>query len=89
MLIKIIAEKKEGSETIAWTDFHVVDSSGNTYPRLYDSFLEDFGFKRMKGTTLSFGKNEGWIAFEVDDDSSGYKLQYDSGQGILYLDLEK
>lgn len=89
LLIKMIIEKQEGSETIDWKKMSLVDSSGNTYHRLHDSFLESFGFKRMKGTTLSFGKNQGWIAFEVDQASKDFKLQYESSEGKIILDLVK
>ncbi len=88
LLINMVIEKKEGTETIDWSNITLVDSSNNKYSRIHDSFLEDFGFKRMKGTTLSFGKNEGWIAFEVNDDSQDFKLQYESIEGIANLDLK-
>jgi len=89
MLIKMIIEKKEGSERIEWSKMNLIDSEGNRYKRLYDSFLEDFGFKRMKGTPLSFGKNEGWIAFEVNKGSKDFKLQYETSMGIISLDIKK
>lgn len=88
LLVKMTAEKKEGSNTIDWSKLSLVDSDGNKYSRMSDEFLEGFGFKRMKGTTLSFGKNEGWIAFEVNKDSTGFKLQYDYGSETASLELK-
>ena len=32
--------------------------------------------KRMAGTTLNFGSNEGWIAFEIDENAEGLELSY-------------
>lgn len=29
---------------------------------------------RMAGTTLNFGSNEGWIAFEIDENAEGLSL---------------
>ena len=88
LLIKMTVEKKKGSKTIDWSKLTLIDSSGNTYSRLKDSFLEGFGFKRMKGTTLSFGENHGWIAFEVNEVSKDFKLQYDFTEEKLTLELK-
>lgn len=88
LLIKILAEKKEGTEVIAWDKMLVKDSNGNTYSRMEDSFLEDYGFKRMKGTPLNFGSNEGWIAYEVPSGAIDLKLNYTSEAGTMTTNLE-
>lgn len=88
LLVNMILEKTEGSETIDWKNMKLVDSSGKTYSRLHDSFIEDFGFKRMKGTTLSFGNNQGWIAFEVDGGAEDFVLQYSFNNETVELDLK-
>lgn len=88
LLIHMTLEKTEGSETIDWKNMKLVDSSEKTYSRLHDSFIEDFGFKRMKGTSLSFGHNQGWIAFEVDGDAEDFVLQYSFNNETVELDLK-
>ena len=41
-----------------------------------DEFLTDLGMMRMTGNTLNFGTNEGWIAFEIDENADNLELSY-------------
>lgn len=41
-----------------------------------DEFITELGMTRMAGTTLNFGSNEGWIAFEIDENAEGLELSY-------------
>ena len=75
-LIKMSIEKDGSKESIDWAKMKVTDSEGNEYERMSDEFLTDLGMKRMPGNTLNFGSNEGWIAFEVNDDAEGLELSY-------------
>lgn len=75
-LIKMSIEKDGSKESIDWANMKVTDSEGNEYERMSDEFLTDLGMKRMPGNTLNFGSNEGWIAFEVNDDAEGLELSY-------------
>ncbi|MGN0244193.1 MAG: hypothetical protein ACI4CT_09060 [Lachnospiraceae bacterium] len=75
-LIKCKFEKGSSTEAIAWENMTLTDDKGNTYQRIDDSFISDLGMKRMAGTDLNFGSNEGWIGFEVADDVSALTLEY-------------
>lgn len=33
-------------------------------------------YDTLAGTTLNFGSNEGWIAFEIDENAEGLELSY-------------
>lgn len=75
-LVKLLIEKQKSTEVIDWENFTLTDGDGNVYNRLDDEFLVDLGMKRMPGTKLNFGSNEGWIAFEVKESASDFQLNY-------------
>lgn len=76
-LIKMTITKKDSKENIEWDRMTLTDSEGNVYKRTEDTFISDLGMKRLPGTTLNFGSNEGWIAFEVKKEATGFTLSYD------------
>ena len=75
-LIKMKIEKDGSKESIDWANMKVTDSAGNEYERMSDEFLTDLGMMRMPGNALNFGSNEGWIAFEINDNAEGLELNY-------------
>ena len=75
-LVKMLVEKDGSKETIDWNKLKLTDSEGNEYTRIEDDFLADLGMMRMTGNTLNFGKNEGWIAFEINENADGLELSY-------------
>ena len=75
-LVKMLIEKDGSKETIDWSSLKLTDSEGNEYTRMEDDFLTDLGMMRMTGNTLNFGKNEGWIAFEINENADGLELSY-------------
>lgn len=85
LLVKLICEKEEGQEVIDWDKLTVTDKDGNEYKRIEDSFITDLNMKRLPGTALNFGNNEGFIAFEVEEGASGYTLTYPFDEGELSL----
>lgn len=76
-LVKMKLSKKESKENIEWDKMTLTDSEGNVYKRIDDIFISDLGMKRLPGTTLNFGSNEGWIAFEIKKEAKGLTLAYD------------
>ena len=68
-LIKLLIEKDGSKETIEWNKLKLTDGNGTEYTRMSDEFLTDLGMTRMTGNTLNFGSNEGWIAFEIDENA--------------------
>ena len=75
-LVKMLIEKDGSKETIDWSNLKLIDGEGNEYTRIEDDFLVDLGMMRMTGNTLNFGKNEGWIAFEINKNADGLELSY-------------
>lgn len=75
-LIKLLIEKDGSKETIEWDKLKLTDGNGNEYARMEDEFLTDLGMARMTGNTLNFGTNEGWIAFEIDENATDLELEY-------------
>lgn len=76
-LIKMLISKADSKETIQWDKMILKDKEGNEYNRCDDTFLSDLGMKRLPGTNLNFGSNEGWIAFEIKENAEQLKLQYE------------
>ena len=67
VLVEMIIEKVEaGSEKFEWGRAFVLDEEGNEYARhTNDTFLENFNFPRIKSIDLTFGKNEGFVCYEL------------------------
>ena len=75
-LVKMKIEKDGSKENFDWENLKLTDSEGNEYTRMEDDFISELGMNRMAGTTLNFGSNEGWIAFEIKDGAEGLELSY-------------
>ena len=75
-LIKLKIEKDGSKESLDWANLKLTDSEGNEYTRMDDEFITELGMTRMAGTTLNFGSNEGWIAFEINENADGLELSY-------------
>ncbi len=75
-MIKLKIEKDGSKENLDWANLKLTDSEGNEYSRMDDEFISELGMTRMAGTTLNFGSNEGWIAFEIDENAEGLELSY-------------
>ena len=75
-LIKLKIEKDGSKESLDWAKLKLTDSEGNEYIRTDDEFITELGMIRMAGTTLNFGSNEGWIAFEINENADGLELSY-------------
>ena len=75
-LLKMKIEKDGSKEKLDWENLKLTDSEKNEYTRIEDDFVAEVGMKRMAGTALNFGSNEGWIAFEINEDAEGLELSY-------------
>ena len=75
-MIKLLIEKQGSKETIDWENMLLTDGDGNEYHRIADEFILDLGMKRMPGTKLNFGSNEGWIAYQIPEGAGGLTLSY-------------
>lgn len=86
-MIKLIFEKVDSKEEIDFTKLKLVDENGNEYNRMDDSFISDLGMKRLQGTKLNFGTNEGWICYEVDESATQLTLEYPFEAGTLSVQV--
>jgi|GEM_PF-1105786 len=85
LLLKLEIQKQaSGAANFEWKKLSIQDSSGNSYQRMEnDTFLETFGYSRIKSTDLTLGKNEGFVCFEIKKESAagGLELIYEDPQG--------
>jgi len=77
LLLDLVVEKKQaGASVFSWGDVFVEDSEGHRFSRHpNDSFLDSSDRQRMKGTSLNFGKNEGFVCFEIPEGSAKGSLR--------------
>ena len=75
-MLKMKIEKDGSKEKLDWENLKLTDSEENEYIRMDDEFVAEAGMKRMTGTALNFGLNEGWIAFEIDEKAESLELSY-------------
>ena len=75
-MIKLLIEKDGSREAVEWEKMLLTDGEGNEYHRIADEFILDLGMKRMPGTKLNFGSNEGWIAYEIPKEAAGLVISY-------------
>lgn len=88
-LIKLKIKKEDSSEVIDWSKLKLKDNNGTEYTRLQDEFISDLGMKRLPGTTLNFGENEGWICFEVDENAQKFTLEYQFEKDLYQYEFER
>lgn len=86
-MIKLIFEKVDSKEEIDFTKLKLVDENGKEYNRMDDTFISDLGMKRLQGTKLNFGTNEGWICYEVDEAATQLTLEYPFEAGTLSVQV--
>lgn len=91
LLIEMQIEKVQtGASAFLWDHLYISDSSGNRYQRCAnDSFLESYGYTRIKSTDLTLGAYEGCICFEVPDetDVDALTMHYESDEETLSITL--
>lgn len=92
LLLELTIEKqKPGSSSIKWDHLYVKDSNGIKYFRHpNDTFLENYNFPRIKSVDLTFGKNDGFICFEIPKTAANDSLNliYESNEGINQIPLK-
>ncbi|HPE70196.1 MAG TPA: hypothetical protein P5560_12260 [Thermotogota bacterium] len=77
LLLDMVVEKKQaGASVFSWENVFVEDAEGHRFSRHpNDSFLASYDRQRMKGTSLNFGKNEGYVCFEIPEESANGALR--------------
>jgi len=76
LIVEMVVEKqKTGAGSFRWANVSVTDADGKVYSRHpNDTFLELHNYSRMKSTDLNFGRNEGFVCFEITRESSEQSL---------------
>ena len=87
-MVKMKITKGESKENLQWDKLILTDSDHNIYLRMEDIFIEDLGMKRIPGTDLNFGSNEGWIAFEISKKAEGLTMKYEFDNDTLVYVFE-
>jgi len=85
LLLELSIEKVgEGKAAFSWNDAHIVDQDGNSYFRhSNDTFLANLGIPRIRGTDIVFGKESGYVCFEIPEGSYGLVFIADEGNIAL------
>ena len=85
LLLELAIEKQASdAASFEWKKLSVQDAAGNRYARMEnDTFLESFGYSRIKSIDLTLGKNEGYACFEIPEESAAgdLVLVYEDTQG--------
>ena len=87
LLLKLSFKKQDSTESIAWNRLFLEDDSGNQYFRIDDSFLADYGMNRLPGTALNFGSYEGWICFQIPENTNDLTFVYPFASETLSVSL--
>jgi hypothetical protein len=76
LLVELVLEKKNsGPSVFFWERLFIEDGKTNRYVRLSnDTFIETYGFHRIKAVSLNFGKCEGYACFEIPESEAKNQL---------------
>ncbi|MCD7746636.1 MAG: aryl-sulfate sulfotransferase [Lachnospiraceae bacterium] len=87
-LLKLSFVKVDSTEEIDWENVSLTDGEGNSYSRIEDSFLADFGMSRLPGTNLNFGSYEGWICFGIPEEAEDLEFVCSFAEEELVIPVE-
>lgn len=85
LLVELRVYKDQaGGQAFSWEDVALEGEDGDTYTRLPDSFLMEFGYDRLPGTELRLKENRGWICFQLPEAAEGmeWTLTHRSEEGV-------
>ena len=94
LILNVLIEKINAEAvSFQWNNLVVLDSNSNEYHRCEnDTFLELHNFTpRITGLDVLFGKNQGWLCYEVPTTISNgnLRLVYSSGDEYQEIALKK
>lgn len=89
LLLKLTIKKQiAGKNTFSWDNCFIVDENGTEYSRMADdTFLENFGFKRLKSVDLTLGENTGYLCAEVDEKATKFWIVYKTENGVDKIEV--
>lgn len=86
-LVKLKIEKGDSTEEVDFSKMKLKDENGKEYSRMDDAFISDLQMKRMPGTKLNFGANDGWVCFEVEEAAQQLSLEYPFANETLSIQI--
>ena len=89
LLVKLTVKKQAvGKSTFSWKNCYVMDENGNKYERMQDdTFLEHYGFKRLKAVDLTMGENTGYICVQVDEKASKFQFVHETDKATDQVEI--
>lgn len=89
LLVKLTVKKQAvGKSTFSWKDCYVTDENGNKYQRMQDdTFLEHYGFKRLKAVDITIGENTGYICVQVDEKAAKFQFVYETDKATDRVEI--
>jgi len=75
-----------GRASFSWNDAHIIDADGNVFYRhRNDTFLTHLNIPRLRGTDMVFGKEYGYVCFEIPKGVEGLRFIADEGKIMIEI----
>ena len=91
LILDMAVEKiNAGRSTFSWRDTFITDDNGNKWQRhANDTFLDSFGFSRLRGSDIVMGLNEGHVCYEIPVQAARGNLWFvhESDDGFIKIEI--
>jgi hypothetical protein len=91
LILDMTVEKiNAGRSSFSWRDTFITDNNGNKWQRHEnDTFLDSFGFARLRGSDIVMGLNEGHVCYEIPVQAARGNLWFvhESDDGFIKIEI--